>query len=167
MGVWAVELGLHPDDLHAALRELAASELVFLDPTGRGITGAVPFAAGTTAHQVAIAGGPTVSANCALDALGMAAMLDRDIDIQSTDPLTGEQVTATSRDGGWTWYPAAAVVFVGSTGMGRITETCCPAINFSPPPRTHARTRASTASADLCSRCPTPPTPGPCSSPTC
>lgn len=124
---WATELHL---DLDAALRQLAEAELVFLDAAGRVITGGVPFAAEPTAHQVRIVDGPTVSANCAIDALGIAAMLGRDVDVESLDPLTGQPVTASSRAAHWTWQPADAVVFVGSSGQGRLTETCCPVINF-------------------------------------
>lgn len=54
--------------------------------------------------------GPTVFANCAVDALGIAAKL--------------------GRDRHWTWQPADAVAFVGSSGQGRLTNTCCPVINF-------------------------------------
>ncbi|GAB3662693.1 hypothetical protein GCM10027596_24710 [Nocardioides korecus] len=124
---WARELHI---DLDASLRHLADTELVFLDPAGREITGGVPFAARPTAHRVRILDGPTVSANCAVDALGIAAMLGRDVDVESLDPLTGEPVTASSRSGHWTWQPVDAVVFLGSSGQGRLTETCCPVINF-------------------------------------
>ena len=124
---WATELHI---DLDASLRHLAEAELVFLDPAGREITGGVPFAPGPTAHQVRIVGGPSVYANCAIDALGIGAMLGRDVDVQSRDALTGEVVSAISRAGHWTWQPVGAVVFVGSSGQGRLTETCCPVINF-------------------------------------
>jgi len=36
-----------------------------------------------------------------------------------------------SRDGQWSWQPPAAVVFLGTAGPGRVTDTCCPVINFS------------------------------------
>lgn len=130
---WAVELHL---DLDGALHELADTELVFLDSTGTRITGGVPFAAAPTPHQVRIAGGPVVSANCAVDALGIGTMLDRDTDVCSTDPHTGEPITAISRAGQWTWQPSTTVVFVGSStgvgsaGTGRLTDTGCPVINF-------------------------------------
>jgi hypothetical protein len=124
---WANNLHLNVD---VALRQLADAGLVFVDASGREITGGVPFAAGRTAHQVHIFDGPTVSANCAVDALGIAPMLDLDIDVVSVDPQTGEQVTARSRAGHWTWQPADMVVFVGSSGHGRLTDTCCPVINF-------------------------------------
>ena len=117
-------------DLTVALDALQTAELLFLAPTSRAVLGGVPFAAGPTAHQVAVDGGPTVSANCAVDALGIGAMLGRDTDVTSVDPLTGEPVSAAGRDGRWTWDPPDAVVFVGSTGDGRITDACCPAINF-------------------------------------
>ncbi len=110
---WATELGV---ELAPALSALAAAELLFLDPSGQQVTGGVPFAAGSTAHQVSIAGGPTVSANRAVDALGISTMLGRDTDIGSRDRHTSEQVTAVSRSGRWGWQPAEAVVFVGSTG---------------------------------------------------
>ena len=88
---WTNELQL---DLDTSLQQLAAAELLFLDPSGRQITGG------------------------------------RDVDVQSLDPLTADQVTASCRGGHWAWQPAEAVVFVGSSGQGRITETCCPVINF-------------------------------------
>ena len=100
------------------------------DADATAVTGAVPFAAGTSAHRVAITGGPQAFANCAIDALGIAAMLDRDITIDSTDPHSGEPVTATSRAGRWSWQPPDAVVFVGSRGTGPLTQCCCPVINF-------------------------------------
>jgi len=39
-------------NLDAALHQLAEAELMFVDPSGREITGGVPFAAGPTAHRV-------------------------------------------------------------------------------------------------------------------
>lgn len=124
---WADDLDL---DLDASLHRLAEAELVFLDPAGCVVTGGVPFASAPTTHRVRIHDGPTVFANCAVDALGMAAMLGRDVDVHSADALTGEVVSALSRAGRWTWQPTEAVVFVGSSGRGRLTETCCPVINF-------------------------------------
>jgi hypothetical protein len=123
----AYALGL---DLHGALAALDAAELLFVDQARGRVLGGVPFAAGPTAHQVSVADGPTVSANCAVDALGIGTMLGRDTDVRSADPVTGEPVTASQRGGEWTWEPPQAVVFVGSSGAGRITDACCPIINF-------------------------------------
>ncbi|MDP9442863.1 MAG: alkylmercury lyase family protein [Actinomycetota bacterium] len=117
-------------DLHGALAALAAAELLFVDQALGRVLGGVPFAAGVTTHQVSVADGPTVSANCAVDALGIGAMLGRDTDVRSADPLTAEAVTASQRGDEWTWEPPQAVVFVGSSGARRITDACCPVINF-------------------------------------
>jgi hypothetical protein len=91
----------------------------------------VPFAANNiSAHRVRISNGPAVAANCAVDALGIPAMLGRDAEIHSTDPHSGEPVVATSREGTWQWQPESGVVFVGSNGSGPLTQSCCPVINF-------------------------------------
>ena len=52
---------------------------------------------------------------CAVDALGIAAMLSTGTRITSADPHTGDPVTVTVQAGGRqaSWAPAAAVVFAG------------------------------------------------------
>jgi len=126
---WAGELGI---ELSPALRALADAELIFADTERTTVTGGVPFAANNvSAHRVQIADGPAVAANCAVDALGIPAMLGRDAEIHSTDPHDGQPVVATSREGTWQWQPESAVVFVGSNGSsGPLTQSCCPVINF-------------------------------------
>lgn len=125
---WATELGT---ELTSALHALADAELLFTDADATAVTGGVPFAAhNASTHRVQITNGPTVAANCAVDALGIPAMLGRDAEIHSTDPHSGEPVVATSRRGSWQWQPEGAVVFIGSSGSGRLTESCCPVINF-------------------------------------
>lgn len=116
--------------LAGELAVLARAELLFLALDGRGVLGGVPFAAAPTAHQVSVHGGPTVSASCAVAALGIGAMLGRHTDVRSVDPASGAPITASERGGQWTWQPADAVVFVGSSGDGAITDACCPIINF-------------------------------------
>ena len=129
---WAQDLGL---DAAGAVADLAAAELLFIQDRANGstpeVTGGVPFAAGgTSAHRVRVVGGRALAANCAVDALGIGPMLGADSDVTSTDPLTGDQVTATSRAAEWSWEPPTAVVFVGASGDGPLTLTCCPVINF-------------------------------------
>jgi hypothetical protein len=126
---WAGELGI---ELSPTLRALADAELVFTDTETTTVTGGVPFAANNlSSHRVQITGGPTVAANCAVDALGIPAMLGRDAEIHSIDPHNGEPVVATSLQGTWQWQPESAVVFLGSNGSsGPLTQSCCPVINF-------------------------------------
>jgi hypothetical protein len=105
-----------PHDLTAVLSELHGHDIICLDDRG-AIRAAYPFSARPTAHVVEIQAGPTVYAMCAIDALGMAAMLDRDVVIRSTDPRNGLPVTVTvyaeSRRRP-VWTPRTAVVYVGA-----------------------------------------------------
>lgn len=80
------------------LAELAREDFLTLGPDGR-IRAAYPFSAVPTPHRVTIAGGVQVWSMCAIDALGIPAMLGRDAVIASADPVTGETITVTSANG--------------------------------------------------------------------
>ncbi|GGW80852.1 alkylmercury lyase family protein [Streptomyces galilaeus] len=69
---------------------------------------------------------------CAVDALGISAMLEgQDVRISSSDPVSGEPVTVTFTDGNPLWEPTAAVVFIGRReGGGPAADVCCDALNF-------------------------------------
>ncbi|MHA4854887.1 organomercurial lyase [Rhodococcus sp. MSC1_016] len=56
------------------LDRLHVADVIRLDPAGR-ITSAYPFSASPTLHRASIGGGSTVYAMCAVDALGISAML--------------------------------------------------------------------------------------------
>jgi Alkylmercury lyase len=106
------------------LRELHERDVIRLDPHG-GIRCAYPFSATPTAHLVDIEGGPSVYAMCAIDALGMSAMLHRDVTIRSTDPRNGRPITVTVHNGHARWTPGSVVVVDGAitTSPG---GDCCP-----------------------------------------
>jgi Alkylmercury lyase len=136
-----------PADCHldTLLAELHDRDVIRLHDEG-GVWAAYPFSAGPTAHMVAIAGGPTIYAMCAIDALGVAGMLGRDTAITSTDPGSGEQVRVSVHNGRATWHPDTAVVFVGSDTSARgdrspsddessavpAADRCCGVMNFFP-----------------------------------
>jgi hypothetical protein len=135
----AVELGLDPDQ---ALGALAATDLVHRDPASGTIGVAYPFSGRPTSHQVELAGGPTVSAMCALDALGIPQMTRRDARIRATDPVSGQPVTIQAYHGVWRWEPATTVVLVATAAdgvCGAVADRCCPHINFHTQPL-HAET---------------------------
>ncbi|MET7620391.1 organomercurial lyase [Streptomyces sp. NPDC005408] len=112
------------------LAELAREDFVTLDEAGR-IRAAYPFSARPTRHRVRIIGGPEVWSMCAIDALGVGAMLDTDVVVSSSDPMTDARVTITVHDGQSTWEPADAVVFVGRRACsGSAAAVCCDALNF-------------------------------------
>jgi hypothetical protein len=121
-----------PFDTARVLAELAGGDFVYLDQAG-SISAAYPFSATPTPHKVQIAGGASAYAMCAIDALGMAAMLGASVAIRSADPATGEPVTVTVSGRDALWHPATAVVFVGRTasdGAGPSAAVCCECINF-------------------------------------
>ncbi|MFI5780845.1 organomercurial lyase [Nocardia sp. NPDC051570] len=116
--------------LTEVLRRLHDADALRLDDEG-AIASAYPFSATPTPHRVQIAGGPTVHAMCAVDALGLAAMLDTDIDITSTDPTTHTPITITMRRQHLTADPPTTVVFVAAqAAQGPSADTCCNHLNF-------------------------------------
>jgi hypothetical protein len=133
-------------DLRAALAELHDQDIICLDDTG-AIRAAYPFSARPTPHRVDIADGPTVYAMCAIDALGIADMLDRDVVIRSADPGTGQPVTVTIRNGRPAWAPGTTVVYVGGLTDASRPDTSCGATTSA---TTSATTRATTPAADRC-----------------
>jgi hypothetical protein len=135
----AVELGLDPNQ---ALGALAATDLVHRDPASGTIGVAYPFSGRPTLHQVELAGGPTVSAMCALDALGIPQMARRDAQVSATDPVSGQPVTVDAHHGVWRWEPASTVVLVATAAggvCGTVADCCCPHVNFHTQPL-HAQT---------------------------
>ncbi|CAO0837000.1 alkylmercury lyase family protein [Streptomyces microflavus] len=112
------------------LAELAREDFLTLDDDGQ-IHAAYPFSAAPTAHRVTLADGTQVWSMCAIDALGIPEMLTTDAVISSSDPVTGEAVTVTSRNGRMEWEPASAVVFVGRRSCdGPAAAVCCDTLNF-------------------------------------
>ncbi|MFJ5778143.1 organomercurial lyase [Streptomyces sp. NPDC093094] len=112
------------------LAELADEDFLTLDETGN-IRAAYPFSAAPTRHRVRLESEVEVWSMCAIDALGIPAMLGQDAVISSADPVTGEPITVTSTTGTVRWEPATAVVFVGQRpGGGPAASACCDALNF-------------------------------------
>jgi hypothetical protein len=123
---FAAEAGL---DSQAALRRLAEDDLVALDDEG-SLLAVYPFSPTPTPHVVEV-DGVRMYAMCAIDALGVPAMLGRDATIASTDPSTGRSIVVTVRAGQAVFDPHETVVVYAATGTGnRSVDTCCSTINF-------------------------------------
>jgi hypothetical protein len=127
--------GRTSDEVLAALHDLDA---IRLGADGR-IEVAYPFSARPTRHRVHLATGTDVYAMCAIDALGIAPMLNTDTDtdtdtdthIDSIDRITGQVVRISTTAGQTRWEPAGAVVFLGATaGGGPSADNCCDYLNF-------------------------------------
>ncbi|MGH3182221.1 MAG: organomercurial lyase [Streptosporangiaceae bacterium] len=123
----AEALGLDP---RPACAELATADLAHLDEAGR-VSVAYPFSGVPRGHRVQLADGPSVCAMCAIDALGIPQMTDRDATITATDPHTGEPVRIEVSAGRWQWTPRSTVVLVAQADTGDAAALCaCPHVNF-------------------------------------
>jgi hypothetical protein len=124
----ARRLGLDAED---ALKTLSREDLVHRGTDGE-ITVAYPFSGRPTAHLVRFPDGHEAHAMCAIDALGIAPMFGQRIEIESRDPVSGEEIRAgVTPDGAAEWWPASAVVVAGAIPSQRDACCgCCPVLNF-------------------------------------
>jgi hypothetical protein len=111
--------GGHGADPGAVLAELAERDVLAFTPGGQ-IRAAYPFSPAPTPMQVTWPGGPDAYAMCAIDALGVSAMLGRPVTITAAEPGTGRVITVETDGGRARWSPANAVVFAGA-----IADQCC------------------------------------------
>lgn len=125
------------------LAQLHDADVIRLNPAG-AIWVAYPFSLVSTRHRVWLASGVEVSAMCAIDALGIPAMLDTDATITSTDPVTNQPVTVTVHNGRYAWNPVTAVLFYSAAaGTGPSADCCCNDLNtFTSPAAGNAWMRA-------------------------
>ena len=113
------------------LAELAARDVIAFGADGE-IRAAYPFSPVPTAIQVRWAGGPLTYAMCAIDALGISAMLGRPVTITAAEPGTGRIITVHANRGQARWDPRRAVVFAGASGDQGCpsVDSTCGYINF-------------------------------------
>ena len=96
--------GLAVDDIVVTL---AREDLVHLDPSGQ-VAVAYPFSGQPTRHRVRV-NGREVFAMCAIDALGIAPMLEVPIEVSSSDPIEEQAITVSlDPDGTASWLFARA-----------------------------------------------------------
>jgi hypothetical protein len=124
----AGQLGL---EANSALATLAREDLIHRGTDGE-IAVAYPFSGRPTAHRVRFPGGHEVDAMCAIDALGVAPMFREAIEIESRDPLSGDEIRArVAPDTSIEWSPETAVVVAGAIrSQGDACYGCCPVLNF-------------------------------------
>ena len=118
-------------DPAAALAELQERDVIAFGADGE-LRAAYPFSPAPTPIQVTWAGGPVIHAMCAIDALGMSAMLGHPVTITAAEPGTGRIITVHADHDRARWDPAGAVVFAGSTGEQGCpsADRTCGYINF-------------------------------------
>ena len=96
-GALAERAGVSETAVRPLLQELRRRDLVVLE--GEQIVGAYPFTDRDTGHRVAL-DGRDLNAMCAVDALGIGAMIDRDVAITSRCRHCGAPIRITTRDRG-------------------------------------------------------------------
>lgn len=123
-------------DLAAALDELVRMDLVVPGPQGK-VMAAYPFSATPTSHRLTLEGGTLVHAMCAIDALGVSAMLGEPVTVTSSEPGTDQPITVEVDGQQAAWDPATAVVLAGATAdcCAPSAERTCGHIPSSPPVR--------------------------------
>ncbi|MDX8141531.1 alkylmercury lyase family protein [Lentzea sp. BCCO 10_0061] len=114
----------------SVLARLHTTDVIRLDPDGH-IQVAYPFSGIPTRHRVRLADVVDTFAMCAIDALGMPAMLDVDAVITTSEPATGHLITVTVTDARSRWEPETVVAFVGARpGDGPSADSCCDYLNL-------------------------------------
>jgi hypothetical protein len=113
-----------------AFAVLARQDLVHLGADGE-ISVAYPFSGLPTRHRVMLGGEAEAWAMCAIDALGMAAMLGKAVEVRSRDPVTEELIEVSlTPQGEQKWRPVEAVVLAGRTCEGPGYRSWCDVLNF-------------------------------------
>ena len=128
LGQLARSLGASPD---AVLAELADADVLAFEPGGE-VRAAYPFSPARTPIRVSWAGGPPAWAMCAIDALGMSAMLGHSVTITAAEPGTGRVITVHADGSRARWHPRSAVVLTGSAGDACLpsADRSCGYVNF-------------------------------------
>ena len=121
----------HGADPDAVRAELAGTDMLAFTADGQ-IRAAYPFSPVATPIRVSWAGGPDAYAMCAIDALGMSAMLGRPVEITAAEPGTGRVITVHAAGDRARWDPQTAMVYAGSAGNARgpSADRACSYIHF-------------------------------------
>nr|WP_277608121.1 organomercurial lyase [Streptomyces boncukensis] len=98
------------------------------------IRAAYPFSGPPTAHRVAVAGRGSPYAMCAIDALGVSAMLGGvPVSVSAHEPGTRRSVSVRVAGRTARWRPATAAVLLGAVTGGSCRAYCesvCSYVNF-------------------------------------
>lgn len=128
----AVEANLSERAVEEILSELERNDLLAVDKDRRSISYAYPFTARPSAHRISVHG-HQLRALCAIDALGVGAMCDTDVVIESSCQLCGAAISIeTARRGTTLWnvQPGDAVVWYDLDYDCCAATSCCPSIAF-------------------------------------
>jgi len=133
VSILAERCEIPPDPIREILGRLAAMDLLLVDATGEIVLAAYPFSSIPTPHRVLLTG-REVFALCAVDALGITAMLKEDARISSRCAHCGSPVEIQARPEQLTRHlPSEIVVWFPTSEEGdycSVAESRCPNISF-------------------------------------
>ena len=123
--VLADQLGTSPEAVRDGLRRLEAADYLALDADGR-VTCLYPLSATPTPHAVVVNGARRF-AMCAIDALGMPAMLGQELDIEGRCAVCEVPIALRVRPGMVaTVAPRTAMVVARRDEAEPAFAACCP-----------------------------------------
>lgn len=111
----AARVGLSASQLQAVLASLETRDVIVRDKETGRILGAYPFTEAESEHRVNL-GAQILNAMCAIDALGIGAMYDRDVRIRSSCRMCGTTIEVATLNRGRAlayWIPKTAIVWSG------------------------------------------------------
>ncbi len=124
-------LGVAVESVREACRTLVGHDLIVWRDDEAYIVSAYPFSGLPTAHQVLIEGGRTLSAMCAIDALGIPCMLGQGGRIRSSCFFCQKPVHVDIQDGlVCEAKPSTLVVWWSERDGCCVAEVRCPLMNF-------------------------------------
>lgn len=124
-------LGLMREEAIAICRRLAKTDLILWDDATNSILGAYPFSGSPTVHRVELGDRKTVYALCAVDALGIPAMLFTGATVRSLCFHCHGPIEAKIREGEiLSAEPSSLVVWFSARDGGCVGTSRCPLINF-------------------------------------
>lgn len=124
-----LDAGAVPDGLDAArLAELASEDWLALDASGQ-VSVLYPFSLSPSGIEVSV-GGVRRHAMCAIDALGIPAMLDTDVEIVARCPVSGERLGIQAGATVVTSSSPAGIVVVRRRQGGAAHVSRCAATRF-------------------------------------
>jgi hypothetical protein len=128
----ARQVEMNVPELETLLAGLQARDVIVRDKDSGAILGAYPFTEGQTGYQVDL-GAQTLRAMCAIDALGIGAMFDRDVRIRSSCSMCGTSIEIATlnrgRELGY-WTPETAIVWSGIRYEGCAANSLCKVLAF-------------------------------------
>jgi len=113
------------------LNELEKKDILLREKGTQEIVSIYPLSLKPTEHQILLENGKRLFAICAVDALGMPIMFDRDIKIVSQCEKCKQKITIEIKNGKIEWVSHPNImIWSPDHQIAPAAEVCCPSVNF-------------------------------------